>query len=419
MNMAIVKNFYLSRIIGNKVFLQSGLQLGKLKDLIVDVDFVRPKVVAAILNTAKGTILADFATFSIEKVNRQYRLDCSEFKEYKQDGKNVLYLSKSILDKQIIDMDGRKLERVNDLRLAVLSNGTYLIAADVGLEGFLRRLGAAKPLKELLKIVGATIPSHLILWDDVETVDFGHAAIKLSKDYTNIEKLHSSDLADIVEDMDRNSQIALLSAIDEEKATDVLEELEPEIQKSVVENLPLNKAADLLEKMPADEAADILDVLKEEKAEELLNEMEAGASDDIRELMEYPENSVGSIMTTDYISFNENKTVDETIKEIRKLKPKSDMIYYLYIVDSSGNLVATVSLRDLIIAEPEIKLHQIMNTNIIYVLDEDKMESIGDIIAKYSLLAIPVVNSEKHMQGVVIIDDIVYNLLKNKRKGFR
>jgi Mg/Co/Ni transporter MgtE len=144
----------------------------------------------------------------------------------------------------------------------------------------------------------------------VETVGFGHAGIRLSKDYSNLEKLHPSDLADIIEDMDRNTQIAFMSSIDENKAADVLEELEPEIQRSVVENLPLYKAADLLEKMPADEAADILDELREDKADELLKEMEVEASEDIRELLEYDDDSVGSIMTTDYISFNENETVD-------------------------------------------------------------------------------------------------------------
>jgi len=414
--MAFVTTFYFSRIVGNKVYSQSGSFLGKLKDLIVEVDFIRPKVVAVRLNTEKGLILIDFSCFSIEKISGQYKLKCSELKEYMPDGKKIFYLKKSILDRQIIDMNGRKLVRVNDLRLAILANGTYLVAADVGFEGLLRRLGVAKPLKKLLKPIGITLPSHLILWDEVQTIDFGNAGIKLSKDYSNLEKLHPSDLADIIEDMDRITQIAVLSSIDEEKAADILEELEPEIQRSVVESLPLNKAADLLEKMPADEAADILDELGEDKAEELLEEMEEEASDDIRELMEYSEKSVGSIMTTDFISFYENQTVDQTIKELRNLKPEPDTIYYLYIVNTNGKLIATVSLRDIIVAEPETKLNQIMNSNVLYVLDEDKIESLNEIIAKYSLLALPVVNSEKVMVGVVIINDVVHNLVRNRRK---
>lgn len=414
--MALVSTFYFSRIIGNKVYSHSGAQIGKLKDLVVEVDFVRPKVTAVRIRTVKGVLTVDFSCFKIEKNNGQYRLQCSELKEYKLEGKKVFYLSKNILDRQIIDMDGRKLVRVNDLRLAILVNGTYLVAADVGFEGLLRRLGVAKPLKKILGPLGVTLPSHLILWDEVETVDFGHAGIRLSKDYSNLERLHPSDLADIIEDMDRNTQLAVLASMDEEKAADVLEELEPEIQKSMVENLPVGKAADLLEKMPADEAADILDELREEKAEELLEEMEKEASEDIRELMEYSEDTVGSIMSTDYIAFNENETVEQTIKELRRRKPESDTIYYLYITNSSGKLVATVSLRDIIVADPEITLNQIMNQNVICVLDEDKVHSLNEMIAKYNLLAVPVVNSEKEMLGVVIINDIIHSLIKARRR---
>lgn len=417
--MVSVATFYLSRIIGSKVYSQSGSSVGKLKDLIVDVDFLRPKVIAVSLSTASGMLTVDFSCLKIEKDKGQYLIEASEIKELDLEGKRVYYLVKNVLDRQIIDMDGRKLERVNDIRLAILADGTYLVAVDVGFEGFLRRLGVAKPMKRLFRLFGATLSSHMILWDDVETVDFGHAGIRLSKDYSNLEKLHPSDLADIIEDMDRNAQIDLMSSIDEEKAADILEELEPEIQKSVVENLPLDKAADILEKMPADEAADILDDLKDERAEELLNEMEEEASDDIRELLEYSDNSVGSIMSTDYISFNENETVNQTINELRRLKPESDTIYYLYIVNASSRLVATVSLRDIIVSEPETQLSQIMNTDILYVLDEDKIESLSEIITKYSLLAIPVVDSEMRMLGVVIINDVVHDLVRNKRKGYR
>ena len=414
--MTIASTFYFSQIIGNKVYSQSGTQLGKLIDLIVDIDFTKPKVVAAKLNTVSGVITVDFSSFIIEKQSNQYYIKTSELKEYSPEGKKVFLLARNVLDRQIIDMNGRKLVRVNDIELAIISNGTFLLAADVGIEGLLRRLGVALLFSKILQPMGITLSNHLILWDEVETVDDGRSEIKLSKDYSNLEKLHPSDLADIIEDMNRYAQIALISSMDEERAADVLEELEPQIQRSVLENLPVDKAADLLEKMPADEAADILDELRDDKVEELLMEMEAEASEDIRELLVYPENSVGSIMITEFVLFNENELVEETIKKLRRLKPEPDTIYYLYIVDDFDKLVATVTLRDLIVSEPEIELKQIMNPNIIYVFDDDKIASLHEIIAKYNLLAIPVVNSEKQILGVVIINDMLHNLLKNRRK---
>lgn len=414
--MAAVVTFYFSRIVGRNAYSNSGKVVGKIKDLVVDLQNVRPKIIAIKLNTSSGMRIVDYSDFTVEKVKGQYVFTFSNLKDFDIEAYQTLFLGKHVLDKQLVDMDGRKLVRVNDVRLAVLSKGTFLIAVDVGLQGLLRRLGVAKPLMRVLKILKANIPSHLILWEDVETVDFGHAGIRLSKDNSNLSKLHPSDLADIIEELDKNTRLLVFSSLDQEKAAEVLEELDPEVQRAVIQNMALDRAADLLEIMPADEVADILDELQEEQAEALLKEMETEASDEVRELMEYAENTVGSIMTTDYIYFNENSTAEETINELRRSKPESDTIYYLYIVNEGEKLVATVSLRDIIIAEPQTKLREIMNKDVIYVHDNDKVESLNEIITKYSLLAVPVVDEDKVMVGVVIINDVVYNLLKVRRK---
>ena len=324
-------------------------------------------------------------------------------------------MSKNILDRQIVDTNGRKVERVNDLKLAVLEQETYLVAVDVGFEGLLRRLGIAKFLTRFIKPFGINLSSHYILWDEVATVDFGQAGIKLSKEQSNLSKLHPSDLADIIEDLDRNTQMSIFSSLSHEQAADVLEELEPEVQKNILGNMPIDKAADLLELMPADEVADILDEFKSDEAEALLNEMEVEASEEVRELMEYEDNTVGSVMSTDFISFNEKNTVEETLIELRKLKPESDIIYYLYIVNNSGKLISVVALRDLVVAEPQTKLSEIMHKKVVFAYDNDKIWLLNEIIVKYNLLAVPVVDADKKMLGMVIINDIVHILLKARR----
>jgi Mg/Co/Ni transporter MgtE len=144
--------------------------------------------------------------------------------------------------------------------------------------------------------------------------------------------------------------------------------------------------------------------------------MENTASQEVRELMDYPENTVGSLMSTDFFSFKESMTVDETLRELRRLKPEPDSIYYLYVLDKDEHLIATVSLRDLIIAEPNIKLSQIMNREVIKIVDTDKIDSLAELITKYNLIALPVVNKELKMEGMVIIDDVVYTLLKTRKK---
>ncbi|SEC09844.1 CBS domain-containing protein [Paenibacillus sp. GP183] len=414
--MAVVQTFYLSRILGNKIWSDPQHVVGKLLDLIVDLTSVRPQVIAVKVRVANKIRVVDFSSFTISKVNKQYYIECRELKEMDISAENTLFLVKHVLDKQIVDMFGRKVVRVNDLRLAILSNGVYTVAVDVGFEGLLRRLGVAKPLKNVMKPLGINIPSRLLLWDEVETIDFSHRGIKLSKSYTKLSTLHASDLADIIEDLDRSTQLAVFSSLDVEKAADVLEELETEAQVNVIESLTTEKAANMLEKLPTDEVADILDEMDEDHANEILNQMESEISEEVRELMDYPDKSVGSLMTTEFISFNENITVNEAIQELRRLKPESESIYYIYIVNDGEKLIAHLSLRDLIIAEPGIPLHEIMDRNVVYVSDNERIDTLNEIISKYNLLAVPVVDDNLVLLGMVPINDVVYNLLKSRRK---
>lgn len=412
-----VTTFYLSRVLDRRVYSQSGEFIGKVNDILVDVQSSKPQVVALKVKKNRKVETIDFSNFKIVKIKNQYAFKCeNEYIKISDAKENTLYLKNNMLDRQLVDIDGRKLVRVNDLRLAALASGTFVIAVDVGLEGLLRRLGVAKPIKTFLDVFKVTLPNKLILWDEVETVDFGHAGIKLSSPYSKLSTLHVSDLADIIEDMDAKMQVEVFVALDEEKAADVLEELETKAQIHVIESMSVEKAADVLEKMPADEVADILDEMADDKAEELLLEMKIEASEDVRELLKYEDDEIGSIMTTDFISFSKNMTVEETIVELRKLKPESDTIYYLYIVDEKERLVATVSLRDIIVSPPDIMLSEIMSEKPICVIDTDDVKSIAEIISKYNLLAVPVVDNDKVMLGMIVIDDIVYNLLKSNRK---
>ena len=416
--MASFTTFYLSRIIGNKIYSSSNIAIGKLQDLAIDLSFERPKVVAVKAKFGRQCLNLNIEHFTINKINGKYKVVCSHVEEIPHNQESSVYLVKNFLDKQIVDLDGRKLERVNDVRLAILSAGTFVVAVDVGMEGLFRRLSIAKPLKKIVSSFGGAVPGNLILWDDVSTLSFSNRDLKLSKEQSKLSLLHPSDLADIIEDLDMKTQIALFSGLDYDRAADVLEELETDAQITLLENISVEQAADVLERMPADEAADILDELEDDKAEEILNEMENEAREEVRELMEYPDNTVGSLMTTDFISFEEEMTVEETINELRLLRPESDMIYYLYVLDKHERLLAIVSLRDVIISTPKTQLSQIMNSGVISVYDTDKIDSLADIISKYNLLALPVVDAEEKMVGMVIIDDVVFTLLKARKKRF-
>jgi magnesium transporter len=399
-------SIYLSRIIGNKILSQEYQIIGKLIDLAVTNDLQNPRVVAAKVDTRDGIKHLNWQYFSVTKQRGQYRLTCSKIEEVPVE--NLLFLKRFIVDRQIIDVNGRKVVRVNDIRLALLTSGFFVVAVDIGTEGLFRRLGIAKPLMKL----GIKIPAKLLLWQDVETVFTPNENIVLSKTYNKLSTLHPSDLADIIEDFDTKTGMALFSGLDREKSADVLEEMEEETQLKVLENLGPEKAADILEEMPADEVADILDGLREDKAEELLNEMEKEASEEVRELMEYDEDLVGSLMTTDVVSFRSDYSVEKTISTLRELKPDEDQIYYIFVTNMKNRLVGTVSLRDIVISQPNITLKTLIHKDFVYMKDTDRIDELIKVISKYNLFAIPIVNEQMNLVGAVIINDVMFELNK-------
>jgi len=422
--------FYLSQVTGCKIYDLNGIRLGKVLDILVNTvqhgqphdEAFRP-VIVGIKTKINGEIkYLNFKFFKIENKKKDLSFICNQIEQLPESIiENCLPLVKNILDRQIVDINGRKLVRVNDIRLVSIESVTHAIAVDIGTEGLLRRLGVAEVINRSLKLFNFKLPSEFILWDDVEAFDTTNFNIKLSHSSSKLQLLHPSDLADIIEEMGSLSRSKVFASLDEERAADVLEEMEPYAQAQIIESMSIGKAADVLEKMPADEVADLMDELEDEKVELLLNEMEKESSEDVRDLLEYEDKEVGSLMTTDYLSFSEAMSIEDTLNELRKQKPEADMIYSLFITDNQEKLIATVSLRDLVISSPELKLADIMNKQFISVQDEDKIDRLASIILKYDLLAIPVTDALNTLVGMVVIDDIIEDLMdKGKtRKGGR
>jgi len=420
--MTAFTTFYLSRLIGKEAFDIDGEAIGVIKDLLISAiptvqsDSARQLVLGVKLRTGRETKFYSFSSFRVVKAREKLSVTCSKLVEINdEDVNNGLLLNENILDKQIVDLNGRKLVRVNDVRLVTVATGTFAIAVDIGIEGLLRRIGLSQPIKRLLSIFNINIPAKFILWDDVQAIDFSNLNIILSKSYAKLHTLHPSDLADILEDLGKKSSMSVFSSLDEEKAADVLEELEIDAQIHIVENLPVNKAADVLEKMPADEVADILDELEDDKAEMLLKEMDKESSQEVRELLEYDDDRVGSIMTTDYMSFSADMSVAEVLVELRAKKPEAEELYNMFVTESNDELIGTFNLRDLVVSEPMVTVSHIMKSDPVSLFDDQKVGAIAEIVSKYNLLAVPVVDQKNQLQGMVVIDDVVEDLISERR----
>ena len=424
--MTSLTTFYLSGIIGKEAFGADGDSIGIIKDLLVNTmpsgnnDPNQQLVTGVRLKIKKDIRFYSFKSFIVTKARELLNVTCTSLIELgTEEVNNGLLLVENILDKQIVDLNGRKLVRVNDVRLATLPTGTFAIAVDIGIEGLLRRIGISIPIKKILTIFKVNIPAKFILWDDVQAIDHSNLNIKLSKSYAKLHTLHPSDIADILEDMGKKSSMSVFASLDEEKAADVLEELEPNAQIHILENLPVNFAADVLEKMPADEVADILDELEDEKAEMLLKEMDTESSQEVRELLEYDDDLVGSLMSTDYLSFSATMTVAEVLVELRVKKPESAELYNMFVIEDQDELIGSFNLRDLVVSEPNISVSSIMKSEPVHLLDDQKVGAIAELVSKYNLLAVPVVDQNNRLQGMVVIDDVIEDLTRKRRTNKR
>ncbi|MCK9641294.1 MAG: CBS domain-containing protein [Prolixibacteraceae bacterium] len=415
--------FFLSRIIGAKVFDPERNFVGTVKDLLLSADLTpnqepieRPVVHGITLKIKNQVNHFSFDNFEVSKKNRKLLVLCNKLEELPENKKEEsIPLAALVLDKQIVDLNGRKVVRVNDVRLVTINSITYAIAVDVGIEGLLRRIGIAQPIKFLFSLVKASVPSKFISWDDMEAIDYSNLSIKLNSTYSKLNTLHPSDLADIIEDLDNRSRQSVFLALDEEMAADVLEEMEPKAQIKIIEGMSVEKMADVLEKMPANEAADILDSLEEEKAELLLNEMEAESSSEVRELLEYENYEVGSIMTTEILAYQEETTVEAVFEDLRVNKPEAESLFGFFVVNKNNELIATFSFRDLAVSQPEVRISSFMNDDPIYLYDEQKMDDVAELVSKYNLLTIPVINKNHQLEGMVVIHDVIEDLVNKRR----
>jgi len=416
--------FYLSQVLGRKFYSSDGNITGKVKDFLVDLAAldpspgkpVRPKVIAVKVKVGMYERVLDFSSLEIIQENRSLRLFGSEIEEISTAYlSKVIWLKESILFRRIVDINDKKLEKVWDIRLVYIPSGTFAIAVDVGFSGWLRKHRLLSLVERVSGWFRMHIPVQQILWDDIESVDIATSKLFLSKSTSRLSTLHPSDLADIIEDLDKATRTYVLAALDEEHAADVLEEMEPNAQVQIIESLPLEKAADLLEKMDADEAADILDELEEDKAEMLLKEMERESSEEVRELLEYGDNEVGSIMNTEVFTLSAGLTVGEALSVIRKDEPEPMHITTVFVTDDDDRFISAIPLGKLVISDPSKLLSEIMVRKPVTVYDTDKIDTLAEIISKYNLLSVPVINADDQLEGMVLIEDIVDDLL-DKRK---
>ena len=403
-----MNEFFLSQLLSIPVITRRDEEIGKISDVVIAVGEIFPKITGfqVQLFSSGQKILPVKNAVMISRRFLSVDVSLAEI-NWKILGEQELYLVKELLDKQIVDMDGAKVVRVNDLKLAHINEELFLVAADIGLRGLLRRLRVEGGIEKIIKYFGKELPYSFISWNLVEPLGTEMAKVKLKVPHERISRLHPADIAEIIAQITPSERQAIFDSLDSEIAAEALQEMEPEMQLAILDNLTDTKARKIVEEMSPDDAADLLGDLPEEKARMLLESISREEKEDIEELLEYEENTAGGLMTTEYISIPDTLTVLETIQKLRELSPEAETIYYLYVVDEEDKLRGVLSLRDLIVAAPDVFIKDILKQKVISVTIDASKEQIANLMNKYDFLAVPVIDKEKKLVGIITVDDVL------------
>jgi len=275
----------------------------------------------------------------------------------------------------------------------------------------LRRLGYERLGESVAHLLKQQIPTTEISWQFVQPLEMHTSRLALTVARDQMKELHPADLADIIEQIPVTNIQTVLSTIDTETTGDTLYELEPEFRNMVIQQLGSEQASDILEEMAPDEAADVLADLPEETAQELLGLMETDEAEEIQELMEHEEDSAGGLMNSEFLALASDMTVAEALRQVRLVAPDVETIYYAYLLDADERIEGIVSLKELLVNPPDCPLTDIMVDNVKSVKIDAEPEEIYEILSKYNLIAVPVLDEEGKMAGIVTVDDILQHFL--------
>jgi hypothetical protein len=398
---------YVSELVGRKATVND-LQIGKVADFLVNKpDDVFPKIDGLIIKTAMGLRFAPIETVTAVDSRDGVCLTQAP-KEPAPPDADSLFLVADLLDKQIVDVNGRKVVRINDLEIARAGETLRVVAADVGVGGLLRRLGFKSFGKRFVPAIYDAIPRSMIAWDSVAPIrDANPTQISLSVSESKLARLHPSELAEIIGELSAREAAAVVRTLDDETAADAFEHLDADTQRSIIEDIGTERAADIIEEMDSDDAADLLSELDEDAQQRLLANMSEYTASELRALVRYDEDTAGGLMTTDYTWIYPHRTVEATIRKIREIAPVSEFIYYLYVLDKQDTLLGLLSLRTLLLADPQQTIESVMDTDIVAIHPDMSSEDAAATIARYDLLAVPVVDEAGKLLGIVTIDDAI------------
>jgi magnesium transporter len=405
----------LSELLGATVYDPSGAASGRVREVTLAPQEDRARISSLIVKTKSGNRILPFA--AVSEIDGGIRATTSAQDWPAANGTEGLFLlERDLLDQQVIDINGRKVVRVNDVDLQLdsprVSGQTHPVlrvhSVDVGARGAVRRLLRGIAPRPAVNALLGRIPPRPIPWNFVDVIETDPARrVKLNISHEGLAKLHPADIADIVEDLAPDERQAVFQTLDEETAAEALEEVEPKVQKAIVESLDSGRAADIVEEMDPDAAADLLNELPEDRTEQILVQMEPEAQQDVVELLEHKEETAAGHMTTDFLALPIAATVQNAIDSMREFEGGIEAVSTIYLVDSQGTLVGAVPLARIVLVPPSTPMLSLAQEPLILAKEKAGENEVAELFDKYNLLTLPVINEHNRLVGVVTSDDVI------------
>ncbi len=406
---------FLAQLLDHPVQGKTGEAIGKLDDLIVCIEGeTYPVVTGMVVRDRRRRVFVPAS--HLASLSGVLRLNSSivDMTPFRRRNDEVM-LAKDVLDHQIIDITGRRIVRVNDVQLALIGTGYHVVGVDVSPQALLRRLG---PERFADRVMGRQI----IEWSEVQYLASA-APVQLKVSYDRLSELNPVDLARIVDSLSFRESAEIVAALDDETAAETLEEVSDARVADLLEGMTQERAADILEEMEPGAAADALEDLDDTVAAQLLDKMEPEDAADVQALLAYDEDSVGRIMTPDFVQVPFGTLVGEAVRLIQSLAEVPDPLLSVYVTatDDPQTLLGSVRLRNLILASATTPIADVMDPDVPTVHPDDRAVSAARVLAEYNLLAIPVLDDAEHLIGIVTVDDALAVLLPDiwQRRGSR
>ena len=413
----------LSELLGATVYDPSGVASGRVREVTLAPQEDRSRISSLIIRTKTGNRILPLA--SVSAINGGVRATTAAVDWPSANGTEGLFLlERDLLDQQVIDINGRKVVRVNDVDLQFdiqkdkdpsQSRPVLRVhSVDVGARGAVRRLLRGVAPKTALHALLGRIPPRSIPWNFVDVIETDPARrVKLKISHDGLAKLHPADIADIVEELAPDERQAVFQTLDEEVAAEALEEVEPKVQKAIVESLDSERAAEIVEEMDPDAAADLLGDLPEERTEEILVQMQPEAQQEVVELLEHKEGTAAGRMTTEFLALPVAATVQNAIDSLREFEGGVEVVSTIYLVDSHGTLVGAVPLARLVLAQSSTPMLSLIQEPLVFSHEDFAENEVAELFDKYNLQTLPVVDEHNKLTGVITSDDVI-SMLRQK-----